>query len=111
MLRARQHTFRQLRNRLRLIAGGRTFYGIASVLSPRWVLTAGHNLDTDDNGVVDARIQMSLALPGYGSFTASGSSLNPGFTGFRAAFLGCDLGLLYFATPLPSNLRFPSLYS
>ena len=96
---------------LHIQSGGRTLYGTASALSPHWVLTAGHNLDTDDNGVVDAGIEMSLALPGYGSFTASGFSLNPGFTGFGTSSIGSDLGLLYLDTPLPSNLSFPSLYS
>lgn len=86
-----------------------TFYrGSAVALSPHWVLSAGHNVDFNDDGAVDAGLAINLYLPGYGSYAASAFAINPAFTGFSNPSIQHDLSLLYFDDPLP-NLSFPSL--
>jgi hypothetical protein len=85
------------------------YYGSGTAISPNWVLTAGHNLDLNNNGTTDAGLSINFNLPGLGVFTASAFYTNPGFTGFANPSVQRDLGLLYFATPLPAGISFPSL--
>ena len=94
---------------LAISSGGFSYRGSGTVISPNWVLTAGHNLDLDDNGSPDAGLNINFNLPGFGAFTASGFYTAPGFTGFGNPSVQRDLGLLYFATPLPTGIWFPSL--
>ena len=63
-------------------SGGFAYRGSATAISPHWVLTAGHNIDFNDNGQPDAGLNISFHLPGYGAYTASGFYTAPGFTGF-----------------------------
>ena len=85
------------------------FYGTAVALSPNWVLTAGHNVDTNDDGLPDGGLSASFHLPGFGSYTASSFLTHPDFTGFGNPTIHHDLALLHFADPLPSTLSFPPL--
>jgi hypothetical protein len=94
---------------LAISSGGFSYKGSATALSPNWVLTAGHNLDLKDNGEPDAGLAISLHLPGFGVFAASGFYTHPGFTGFGNPSVQRDLGLLYFENPLPAELYFPTL--
>jgi hypothetical protein len=94
---------------LAITSGGISYKGSGTALSPNWVLTAGHNLDLNDNGVPDAGLAVNFHLPGFGVFAASAFYTFPGFTGFGNPSIQRDLGLLYLSTPLPSGVFFPSL--
>jgi len=48
---------------LEISSGSSAFRGSAVALSRDWVLTAGHNVDLNDDGLVDARWSDSLHLP------------------------------------------------
>jgi len=93
---------------LEISSGGYNYYGSASALSPHWVLTAGHNVDFNDDGQVDDGLSVNLHLPGFGSYSASTFAVHPDFTGFGNPSIHHDLSLLYFEEPLP-NLLFPTL--
>jgi hypothetical protein len=93
---------------LEISSGGYLYRGSAVALSPNWVLSAGHNVDFNDDGLVDDGLGVNLHLPGYGSYTASSFTAHPDFTGFGNPSIHHDLALLYFDTPLP-NLLFPTL--
>jgi hypothetical protein len=93
---------------LEISAGGSSYYGSGTALSPHWVLSAGHNVDFNDDGDVDDGLGVNFHLPGYGSYSASSFSIHPDFTGFSNPFIQHDLSLLYFEDPLPS-LLFPTL--
>ena len=67
---------------LEIASGGYNYYGSASALSPHWVLTAGHNVDFNDDGLVDDGLAVNLHLPGFGSYSASSYSIHPDFAGF-----------------------------
>jgi hypothetical protein len=90
-------------------SGGFSYIGSATALSPNWVLTAGHNLDLNDNGSPDNGLSISFNLPGFGTYSASSFYTCPGFTGFGNPSIQRDIGLLYLSTPLPSGVNFPSL--
>ncbi len=94
---------------LAISSGGFNYKGSGTALSPNWVLTAGHNLDLNDNGAPDPGLGITFYLPGFGSFTASAFYTQPGFTGFGNPSVQRDLGLLYFEQPLPTGVHFPSL--
>ncbi|SRR6266498_548063 len=94
---------------LAITAGGFNYKGSATAISPNWVLTAGHNLDLNDDGSPDAGLSVNLNLPGLGTYSASSFYTCPAFTGFGNPSVQRDLGLLYFENPLPSNLLFPDL--
>jgi hypothetical protein len=93
---------------LEINTGSSGYYGSATALSPNWVLSAGHNVDFNDDGKADAGLNISFNLPGYGSYSASSYTINPNFSGFGNPSIHHDLSLLYFADPLPS-LLFPIL--
>lgn len=93
---------------LEINTGSSRYYGSATALSPNWVLSAGHNVDFNDDGKADAGLNISFNLPGYGSYSASSYTINPDFSGFGNPSIHHDLSLLYFADPLPS-LLFPTL--
>ncbi|VGO16690.1 hypothetical protein PDESU_05281 [Pontiella desulfatans] len=93
---------------LDILAGGYNYRGSAVALSENWVLTAGHNVDFNDDGLVDDGLGVDLHLPGYGVYTPSSYSIHPDFTGFSNPSIHHDLSLLYFDDPLP-DLLFPTL--
>jgi hypothetical protein len=82
--------------------------GSGTALSRNWVLSAGHNVDFNDDGLVDSGLEVNFYLSDYGSFTASSFSIHPDFTGFNNPTIQHDLSLLYFDEPLP-DLLFPTL--
>ncbi len=84
---------------LEIASGGYNYYGSASALSPHWVLTAGHNVDFNDDGQVDGGLSVDLHLPGFGSYSASTFAIHPDFTGFGNPSIHHDLSLLYFDDP------------
>ncbi len=67
---------------LEISAGGYLYRGSATVLSPHWALSAGHNVDFNDDGLVDNGLSINLHLPGIGSYSASNYMIHPDFTGF-----------------------------
>lgn len=94
-----------------LTSGGRTFLGSAVAISPNWVLTAGHNIDFNDDGFPDAGLAVNFHLPGFGSFSASGMFTHPSFTGFGNPTIFHDIALLRFDDPLPGAMALPILGS
>ena len=94
---------------LAIISGGFSYKGSATAISPNWILTAGHNLDLNDNGSPDVGLSINFNLPGFGVFSASAFFTCPGFTGFGNPSIQRDLGLLHLATPLPDGIFYPSL--
>lgn len=92
---------------LSIFAGNRSYIGSAVALSSDWVLTAGHNTDFDDDGVVDADWSASLHLPGYGVYGFTEAIVHPDFTGFGSPSVHDDLALLRLADPLPDHLPYP----
>jgi len=94
---------------LAISSGGFSYIGSATAISPNWVLTAGHNLDLNDNGSPDAGLSISFNLPGFGTYAASSFYTCPSFTGFDNPSVQRDLGLLHLSTPLPEGIFFPSL--
>lgn len=93
---------------LEISAGGSSYYGSGTALSRNWVLSAGHNMDFNDDGLVDGDVGVRFHLPGYGSYSAHSFSIHPDFSGFANPSIQYDLSLLYFEDPLPS-LVFPTL--
>jgi hypothetical protein len=93
---------------LDISAGGYSYRGSAVALSPNWVLSAGHNVDFNDDGLVDSGLGIDFYLPGFGNYAASGFYAHPDFTGFANPSIQHDLSLLYFDDPLP-DLLFPTL--
>lgn len=94
---------------LEISDGVYNYIGSATVLSPNWVLTAGHNADLNDDGLEDDGLSISLHLPGFSSYLADSVTINPDFDGFGNPTVFHDLSLLYFDDPLPSGLNYPVL--
>jgi secreted trypsin-like serine protease len=80
-----------------------------AAFAPNWILTAGHNLDLNDNGSPDAGLSINFNLPGFGTYAGTSFYTCPGFTGFGNPSIQRDLGLIYVANPLPANLLYPTL--
>jgi hypothetical protein len=93
---------------LEISAGASNYFGSGVALSRNWVLSAGHNVDFNDDGSPDSGLTIDYHLPGFGSYTATSYLTNPSFTGFGNPSVHNDLSLLYFSSPLP-DLAFPSL--
>ncbi len=93
---------------LEIVSATSRYLGTATVLSRNWALSAGHNVDFNDDGQVDAGISVSLHLPGSSVFEASAIIMHPLFSGF-ANSIHHDLTLIHFADPLPEDLSFPVL--
>jgi hypothetical protein len=85
--------------------------GSAVAISDRWLLSAGHNADLDDDGLPDAGWSADFHLPGFGVFSVEKALVHPDFGGFANPSVNDDLSLLYLATPLPAGLGYPSLGS
>jgi hypothetical protein len=96
---------------LAIAGGGGNYKGSAVALSPEWVLTAGHNVDLNDDGLPDAAWSGTFHLPGVGSFGVAQAFTPPGFTGFAKPAVNDDLALLHLSTPLPAGMGFPTLGS
>ncbi|MEI6075529.1 MAG: trypsin-like serine protease [Verrucomicrobiota bacterium] len=94
---------------LAISAGGFSYIGSATAISPNWILTAGHNLDLNDVGSPTPGLSVNFNLPGFGTYAGTSFYTCPGFTGFGNPSIQNDLGLIYLATPLPTSLLFPTL--
>ena len=94
---------------LSIFTGSQTYYGSAVALSPNWVLTAGHNVDFSDDGLVDAGLTVSLHLSGLHIGTPSSITMHPSFTGFGNPSIHHDLALFYFEDPIADALFQPVL--
>lgn len=89
--------------------GSADYKGSAVALSREWVLTAGHNVDLNDDGVPDASWTGSFVLPGHGSYVVAQAFTNPSFSGFANPSVNDDLALLRLSVPLPAGMDFPIL--
>ncbi len=94
---------------LAISSGGGNYKGSAFALSREWVLTAGHNVDLNDDGLPDTAWSGAFHLPGYGAFTVTEAFTHSGFTGFGNPSVNDDLALLRLGAPLPVGLGYPSL--
>lgn len=94
---------------LDIALGGSNYIGTGSALSRHWVLSAGHNVDFNDDGAADADLGITFALPGFGEFAVAEYRAHPAFSGFGNPGQFHDLSLLYLATPLPEAVAFPLL--
>jgi len=88
-----------------------TYKGSAVALSDRWLLTAGHNADLNDDGLPDVGWAGAFHLPGFGVFGVARAVVHPDFGGFANPSVNDDLALLYLATPLPAGFVYPGLGS
>ncbi len=93
---------------LAISSGGGNYKGSAVALSREWVLTAGHNVDLNDDGLPDTAWSGAFHLPGYGAFAVTQAFTYSGFTGLGNPSVNDDLALLHLATPLPPGMGFPS---
>ena len=94
---------------LAISSGGGNYRGSAVALSAEWVLTAGHNVDLNDDGLPDAGWGGTFYLPGYGSFAVGQAYTYPSFTGFANPTVNDDLALLHLTVPLPYGMVYPTL--
>jgi secreted trypsin-like serine protease len=94
---------------LAISSGGGNYKGSGVALSRDWVLTAGHNVDLNDDGLPDAAWSGVFHLPGFGAFGVGRVFTHPDFTGFANPAVNDDLALLHLATSLPANMVFPAL--
>lgn len=88
--------------------GSSNYFGTGVALSRNWMLTAGHNVDYNDNGEPDTDLTVEINIPGFGSYTVDSWQTNPDFNGFGNPDVHNDLALLYIEEALP-ELVFPSL--
>ena len=94
---------------LAISSGGGNYRGSAVALSSEWVITAGHNVDLNDDGMPDAGWGGTFHLPGYGSFAVGQAYTHPSFTGFANPSVNDDLALLHLTVPLPIGMVYPTL--
>jgi hypothetical protein len=94
---------------LSIFTGSQTYYGTAVALSPNWVLSAGHNVDFNDDGQVDDGISVSLHLSGVNVGIPTSITMHPDFTGFGNPTIHHDLSLLYYEDPFAEDLFQPTL--
>lgn len=88
--------------------GSRTSVGSVVLIAPEWVLTAGHNVDFNDDGLADSELVASFQLPGIGAFAVAEAWTHPDFSGFFRPALNDDLALLRLASPAPAGLPLPA---
>lgn len=94
---------------LEMFTGNSSYRGSAAALSPNWVLTAGHNVDFNDDGAPDDGLTVNFHLPGLAGYTSASALTHPAFAGFGNSSIHHDLALLYFDDPLPRGLAYPAL--
>ena len=90
-----------------------TFLGSAIALDPFHLLTAGHNVDVNDDGIADIA-SLTFNLPtttSYQSYSASSWAVNPDFDGFLTdGIVNDDLAIIQLSNPLPNSLNYFPLY-
>ncbi len=96
---------------LEISNGTFSYKGSAVAISREWVITAGHNVDLNDDGLPVALWSGNLHLPSYGVFGVAQAYTHPTFTGFANPSINDDLALLRLAEPLPVGMGFPTLGS
>ncbi|MCK4275959.1 MAG: trypsin-like serine protease, partial [Phycisphaerae bacterium] len=90
------------------LGGGTAVLGSGTLISRRHVLTAGHVLDLDDDGVSDLDIAdltfilNSDSVPQY--LSVSGFDLHPDFTGFNNPSVNDDLAILTLLDDIPPGV-------
>lgn len=92
---------------LEIHSRGATYLGSGVALSPHWVLTAGHNVDIDFNGLADVGNSYQFHLPDVGTFSVSSVYTLPSFSGFGNPGVNDDLALLCLSGGLPDGLNYP----
>lgn len=94
---------------------GQGYIGSAAAISPTYILTAGHNVDLDDNGSVDvAPNKFRFILNFGGNMTqqifAKTIYLNPQYTGFANPVVNDDMAIVELMSPLPAGVPIYGLY-
>lgn len=99
------------------VASGPTagnYIGSGTPISPYHILTAGHVVDTDDNGVVDPSGTFNFFL-NYGAdlshmISASSVTIHPDFAGFGVGgAINDDLAIITLSSPLPAGVPIYSI--
>jgi len=96
-----------------VVAGA--YMGSGTPIGPRHILTAGHLLDTNDDGVIDvtpAQVSFYLNYGGSPSHIVGASALamHPDFTGFGNPSVNDDIAVVTLASDLPAGVPIYPLY-
>jgi hypothetical protein len=94
---------------------GRGYIGSAAAITPTHILTAGHNVDLNDDGNVDvAPSSFRFILNFGGSIThqifARTIHLNPQYTGFANPAVNDDMAIVELMNPLPAGVPIYPIY-
>ena len=94
---------------------GSSLLGSGVAISPWHVLTAGHNVDTNDDGAVDPDWSGSFQL-NFGSSLShlipiESATLAPTFTGFLNSSVNDDLAVLNLAQRLPDGVPYYNMWN
>ena len=92
---------------LEIKSGVNNFRGSGVALSGDWVLTAGHNVDVNDDGNVDSALEINFHPPGLDTVAGNGFEIHPDFTGFNRPALNDDLALIELSESLGEGLDYP----
>lgn len=90
------------------------YIGSGTPISPYHILTAGHVVDTDDNGIVDPSGTFNFFL-NYGAdlshmITAASVTIHPDFAGFGVGgAINDDLAIITLSSPLPVGVPIYSI--
>lgn len=89
--------------------GGSGYIGSAAAISPTHILTAGHNVDLNDNGVVDVTPSNFRFILNFGGnithqIFAKTIHLHPDYTGFANPFVNDDMAIIELNAPLPAGV-------
>lgn len=94
-------------------AGGSGFISTGTVISPYHILTAGHSVDGDNDGVVDVLVgSSSVVFNNTGTPITRGITaidLHPNYTGFNNPSINDDLAILTLDSPIPVGVPIYSL--
>ena len=97
------------------IGGGGYYMGSGALISPWHVLTAGHVIDTDDNGSIDhAASAVSFYINNAATPTVLGASalaIHPLYSGFDNPAVNDDLAIITLSEAAPAGVPIYDIWS